>query len=777
MILYYIMKCAKIHPIFPGLYPRNFNKMRMKFLYTLQKEKEFLFLEKSCMIRVQQNAHRALKIEGGKNTMRKFLATLLALVMTLALMVPASWGENKETYQLPDSLAGKTVILHTNDVHGAIDKYAKVAALRDECYDKGAHQVILLDAGDYSQGSPYVSLSKGATALDMMALVGYDVITLGNHEFDYGFPQLMENLKKHQGDFMVACNNLVDDEGELIFAPGGTAPIYADDTYETELFRIAIVGMATPETQTKANPALIKGLTFADKDAFTKAAADQVAALKDADVVICLAHLGVDAESAPYRSTDLYAAVKGIDFIVDGHSHTVMTKGEKGEPIQSTGTAFKNIGVIVIDDASKKIESNSLYEIKEDTAKDATVAAAAKTIVDRVNAEYGVVFAKSEVTLNGAKAPNGNRDVETNNGDLITDAMRWKVLQNKDGLTVNEDHVVAITNGGGIRAAIAKGDVTKKDINTVLPFGNTVAVVYVTGEQLLEALEASTFSTPTAVGGFPQVSGINFTIHTGKAYDKNDTTYPESTYYGPKTINRVVINSVNGKEFKANEVYAVVTNNFCAAGGDTYYAFKAASAQFDTGIPLDEAVMEYVTKELKGVIGEQYAAPQGRVTYFNPFKDVKTTSWYFNYMIHLYEAGVISGTSATTYTPDAKLSWAAALKLLLVSHGDLKSEDATGADWSKNTIAKAAELGLVAADLDGTKAISRLEFCQVAAKLNKLAESKTESKFTDCTDGYVMALVDAKVINGMTETTFEPDASLTRAQIAKIIYQLNLIEK
>lgn len=242
--------------------------------------------------------------------------------------------------------------------------------------------------------------------------------------------------------------------------------------------------------------------------------------------------------------------------------------------------------------------------------------------------------------------------------------MRWKVLQNKDGLTVNEDHVVAITNGGGIRAAIAKGDVTKKDINTVLPFGNTVAVVYVTGEQLLEALEASTFSTPTAVGGFPQVSGINFTIHTGKAYDKNDATYPESTYYGPKTINRVVINSVNGKEFKANEVYAVVTNNFCAAGGDTYYAFKAASAQFDTGIPLDEAVMEYVTKELKGVIGEQYAAPQGRITYFNPFKDVKTTSWYFNYMIHLYEDGVISGTSATTYTPDAKLSWAAALKLL-----------------------------------------------------------------------------------------------------------------
>ena len=148
-----------------------------------------------------------------------------------------------------------------------------------------------------------------------------------------------------------------------------------------------------------------------------------------------------------------------------------------------------------------------------------------------------------------------------------------------------------------------------------------------------------------------------------------------------------------------------------------------------------------------------------------------------DFLVNLYEDGVISGTSATTYAPNDTLTWAAALKLLLVSNGDLKAADATGADWSKNVIAKAAELGLVAADLDGAKAISRLEFCQVAAKLNKLAESKTESKFTDCTDGYVMALVDAKVINGMTETTFEPDASLTRAQIAKIIYQLNLIEK
>ncbi len=702
--------------------------------------------------------------------MRKFLSVLLAMAMVLSLTVTGFALEDTAATKEPEvmteeaTMAGKTVILHTNDVHGAVNGYAYIAQLKADYEAKGA-EVILVDAGDYSQGKTYVSVTKGADAVTMMNAAGYDVVTLGNHEFDYGYAQLKENMSKAK--FKVVCADVFNEDGTPIFD--------ASYTYTTKSgVKVGFFGMETPETQTKANPALIKGLTFATGDAFTKAAADQVAALKDADVVICLAHLGIDAESAPYRSTDLYAAVKGIDFIIDGHSHTVMTKGEKGEPIQSTGTAFANIGVIVIDNATKKIESNSLFEIKEDTAKDASVAAAAKTIVDRVDAEYDVVFAKSEVTLNGAKAPNGNRDSETNNGDLITDAMIWKVMQNKEGLTVDADHVVAITNGGGIRAAIKPGDVTKKDINTVLPFGNTVAVIYVTGAELLEALEASTYSLP--VGGFPQVAGINFTLSTAVAYDANAETYPASTYYGPKSINRVVINSINGKEFKADDTYAVVTNNFVAGGGDTYYAFAAATAQFDTGIPLDEAVMEYVTTELKGVIGTQYAAPQGRIL-LNPFKDVKVSSWFGKYVIDLYNDGIINGTSATTYAPNDTLTWAAALKLLLVSHGDLKAADATGADWSKNAIAKAAELGLVAADLDGAKAISRLEFCQVAAKLNKLAESKTESKFTDCTDGYVMALVDAKVISGMTETTFEPAASLTRAQIAKILYQLTLIEK
>ena len=452
--------------------------------------------------------------------MRKFLSVLLAMAMVFSLTVTGFALEDTADTREPEvmteeaTMAGKTVILHSNDVHGAIEGYAYITALKADYEAKGA-EVILVDAGDYSQGEVYVSDTKGLDAVEMMNVTGYDVVTLGNHEFDYGYAQLKENMTK--ADFKVLCANVYGEDGTPIFD--------ANYTYTTKSgVKIGFFGMETPEAQTKANPALIKGLKF---DTDLKAVAEkQLEALKDDDVVIALSHLGVDDSSKPYTSYDLYNAAKGIDFIIDGHSHSVMAKGKNGEPIQSTGTKFANIGVIVIDDATKKIESNSLYEIKEDTAKDAAVAAAAQKIIDRIDKEYGAVFAKSKVELNGAKAPNGNRDGETNNGDLITDAMLWKVMQNKEGLTVNEDHVVAITNGGGIRAAIKVGDVTKKDIKTVLPFGNTIEVIYVTGTELLEALEASTFCVPESIGGFPQVSGISYTISTGAVYDANAETYP-----------------------------------------------------------------------------------------------------------------------------------------------------------------------------------------------------------------------------------------------------------
>ena len=548
--------------------------------------------------------------------MRKALALLLSVVMSLSLLVSTAWAEDPVT----QDLAGKTVILHTNDVHGAIQDYAKVAALKADYEARGA-DVWLVDAGDFSQGSVYVSLNKGADAVTMLNAVGYDFVTLGNHEFDYGAQQLADNLKK--ANFRILCSDVLDADGDPVANAAVTAEV------EESGLKIGFFGLATPETKTKANPALIKGLTFLSGEALYKCAQEDIDWLKgqNVDVIICLTHLGVDKESQPNTSYDLYKNTTGIDFIIDGHSHTVMTKGPNGEPIQSTGTALANVGVIIIDNATKKIEENKLVPIwhtekKDDksvtvydyTKEDAAVAAAAKAIMDPIDAAYGEVFAKSAVDLNGAKAP-GNRTEETNLGDLITDAMMWAIKTKAP--SVDMTNAVAITNGGGIRAAINKGDITKKDINTVLPFGNTLAVVYVKGSELLEALEASTYCTPEAVGGFPQFAGMEVELNIAPKYDKNAKEYPGSEYFGPKSINRITIKSINGKAFDPNATYAVITNNFMAAGGDTYYAFAAAKEQFDTGLPLDEILMEYITTELNGVVGEQYAKPQGRLTIVN----------------------------------------------------------------------------------------------------------------------------------------------------------------
>ena len=543
--------------------------------------------------------------------MRKVLALLLSVVMTLTLLVSSAWADE------PKPLDGKTVILHTNDVHGNIKEYAKVAAMKDDYEAQGA-QVILADAGDYSQGTVYVSLEKGKNAVTMMKAAGYDVATIGNHEFDYGYDQLKTNLES--AAFKVVCANVLQD---------GSPVFDAYTMINKGGVQVAFVGVETPEAQTKANPALIQGLTFLAGNEMYAAVQDQVNAARTAgaDIVIVLAHLGVDSSSEPNTSYDLYKKVSGIDFIIDGHSHTVMIKGPNGEKIQSTGTALANVGAVIIDNATKKIESNQLIPIwhtekvgenevtvYDYTKSDETVANAAKAIIDPIDADYDQKFAESAVDLNGAKAP-GNRTEETNLGDLITDAMMWAIKTKAPD--VDMTNAVAITNGGGIRAAIAKGDITKKDVNTVLPFGNTLAVVYVKGSELLEALEVSTYCTPKSLGGFPQFAGMEVELNTACEYDANDTTYPGSTYFGPKSINRITIKTVNGKAFDKDATYAVITNNFLAAGGDTYYAFAAAQTQFDTGLPLDEILMEYITVELNGVVTDKYAAPQGRLTIVN----------------------------------------------------------------------------------------------------------------------------------------------------------------
>ena len=555
--------------------------------------------------------------------MKKLLALLLALMM--ALTVTAAFADDdwdEATFaahadfrtELAKDYAGKTVILHSNDVHGQIDGYATIAGMRDYFKSLGA-EVILADAGDFSQGSIYVSSNKGAAAIEMMNAAGYDVVTLGNHEFDFSYVQLMENLSK--ATFKTICASItLDETGETIL------PASTIITTESGL-KIGFVGVETPETVTKVNPGLISMITFAAYDKLyesTQKAIDEIRA--DADLVIGLFHLGMDAESKfnAYRSIDTLEKVTGIDMVIDGHSHYQMTAGQNGEPIQSTGTKFANIGVIVIDNETKAIEDHFLIptnlgsKLYTFTHTDESVLATAKEIIAKVDEEYNAVFATTEVLLNGERAP-GNRTEETNLGDLIVDAMVWSVVKEGGIEQVEPNAIVGITNGGGIRATINVGDVTKKDINTVLPFGNTVAVVYVTGAELLEALEASTFCTPESVGGYPQTSGITWTLDTTKAFDQGDVYVldgKESSYFAPKSIKRVTINAINGEPFDINATYAVVTNNFCAAGGDTYNVFFNSSSRFDTGIPMDEAVMAYVTDVLDGKItAEKYGQPRG----------------------------------------------------------------------------------------------------------------------------------------------------------------------
>ena len=548
---------------------------------------------------------------------KKLFSLLLVLALAFTMSATALANEFSDLLPavrtLPRDFSNKVIILHSNDVHGAIDGYACMTQLKNDFLAAGASDVILVDAGDFSQGAPYVSLSKGETAIEMMNAAGYDVVTLGNHEFDYGYAQLMENLKKAEFSTL-CCDVYLTETGEPIL-PASTV-VEAQGG-----LKIGFIGIETPETATKVNPGLITEIDFATFDKLyevTQAAVDEV---KDnCDVVVALSHLGMEPEGAlnGYRSADMLDHVTGIDFTIDGHAHYVMSCDLDGKLIQSTGTKFAYIGVVVIDNETKAVDDYFLLDTSK-LGKDEEVAAKAQEIMDSVDEVYGAPFATSEVVLDGDK-PNV-RTHETNLGDLVADAMVWSVVKEGGIEQVEPNQVVGITNGGGIRVTLQPGDITMSDIKTVLPFGNTVAVIYVTGAEMLEALEASTFCTPETIGGYPQTSGIEWTLDTTKEFDQGEVytlNGKESSYFAPASIQRVTITSVNGEPFDPEAIYAVVTNNFLAAGGDTYNVFNRAYVEgsgFDTGIPMDEAVMQYVTTELEGVISaEMYGETRGYQT-------------------------------------------------------------------------------------------------------------------------------------------------------------------
>ena len=656
--------------------------------------------------------------------MKKLLSVFLALMLVLA-MCGGALADGEAAVQ---DLDGQLVIVHTNDVHGSIDTYAKAAALVDEYEARGA-DVLLVDDGDFSQGSIYVNGSEGANAVALMNAAGYDVATLGNHEFDYGW----ENIAKldEAADFPIVSN--VKHDGEYMLPQ--TVVLTAGD------FKAGFFGLETPETATKAHPAKIQGVTFMSGAELYKYAADQVAALteQDVDYIVCLGHLGI---SGNYSSIDLLKNVEGIDLFIDGHSENTIAEiaaaagvgqdNKVGDTvITSAGSKGDHIGAAILDGDDISISDVVTADY---TKTDATVAAAAEAIKTPIDSEMNEVFAKTEVTLNGERAP-GNRTEETNLGDLVADAILWYAKEQGDA-GVPEENIVAVTNGGGIRATVEAGDITMKDINTVLPFGNTVAYITVKGSVLLEALEASTYSTPEELGAFPQVAGIEFTVDTTKEFDAGEL-YPGSTYYAPASINRVTIESINGKAFDPDATYVVVSNDFTAAGGDTYYAFSV-SESVDTGAAMDTVVVDYITEVLDGVVtAEKYGKPQGRITVIAaeeselPFTDVSTTDWFYEYVLTAYTDKLMDGVSDTTFEPYSNMTRAMLVTMLY--------------------------------RLEGSPEV----------------EGKVSEVFTDCADGqwYSDAVLWASknsVVEGRTETTFDPNAKLTRQEMATILYRYSV---
>ena len=645
---------------------------------------------------------------------KKLSALFLALVMAFSLAIPAgaaNWD---------DDLTGHIVILHTNDVHGAIDNYASVAALKD-AYEAAGAQVLLMDAGDFSQGSTSVNVSEGATAVELMNMAGYDVATTGNHEFDFGYANLKTLMES--AEFPILAADAFTAEGDLAMDGDNL-------TFQLGDVTVGVFGLATPETATKAHPAKLEGVTFLAEDELFACAQEQVDELTAAgcDYIICLGHLGIDAESTGNRSIDLLENVTGIDVFIDGHSHSTQSDiaeetngtGMVGDTVlTSTGTKLESVGVVdIAADGTIDASTLSMEELNatEGFTPDQDIATRVSEINAQIEEDMGQVIGTSEVDLDGVRE--NVRASETNLGDLITDAMLWQAGQD------NEEVDAAITNGGGIRASIAAGDITKKSVNDVLPFGNTLYVVELTGAELLEALEASTYCTPEPVGAFPQVAGIEFTINTGAAYDAGEN-YPGTTYAEPASINRVTILTVGGQAFDVDATYTIVTNDFMAAGGDTYYAFSAAESGYDTGISLDQVVMDYITEELDGTVtAARYGQTANRIHTIS-YNDVTAGDWFTPDVIYVTLTGLMNGT---------------------------------GDGFSPNNN------------------INRAQLVTVLYRMAGEPEVTGENPFTDVPDGQwytdaVLWAAENNITDGTSETTFSPNDALTREQMATFLYR------
>ncbi len=547
---------------------------------------------------------------------RSFPAVMLAIVLLLC-------GCNAKDKTNTDDI----IILYTNDVHCAVDDnigYAGLAAYRKQCEQETPY-VALVDCGDALQGDAIGTVSKGEYPAELMKRAGYDFAVLGNHEFDYGMEQL-DRLMEISGARYLGCNIRYTGESEAAFL----SRLLPYEVVSYGKVKVAFIGVSTPESTVKSVPAY-----FCDENgnyvydfcgesgaALYRCVQENVdACARDgADYVVLLAHLGTDEASSPFTSRELIANTRGIDAVLDGHSHSEipcdMVKNADGENVllSSTGTGLCNIGRLTIT-ANGNIQTGLIGAYPE---ADSEMADCIEDMEAKYEAELTKSVAVSEAALTTA-SDSGMRLVrnrETNLGDFCADAYRF--VSGAD---------IAFVNGGGIRADIPAGEITYEDILSVHPYGNTLCVAKATGQEIQDALEmASRACLPrpddgeNAVGengGFLQVSGLQYTIDT--SVESTVETDEQGNFLScgeQRRVKDVMVLQEDGSytALAPDEIYTVASHNYLIKeGGDGMNIFMDNELTVDEGMLDYEILMTYLTDGLNGTVGDAYALPQERI--------------------------------------------------------------------------------------------------------------------------------------------------------------------
>ena len=512
------------------------------------------------------------------------------------------------------------VILYENDVHCAVEGYARLAGQRDAELQQTPY-VSVVSCGDFAQGNTVGSLTRGEAVVRIMNAVGYDYLTVGNHEFDYTVPQ-MEHLSQMLTAKTLCCNfSRLTADGEQDLYPAYEVKNYGGT-------KVAFVGVATPSTFRSSTPTYFVDddgnllYNFHQHDTYERVqqAVDEARG-KGAKIVIVLSHLGDDPEQAYSRG--LIAATHGIDIVLDGHAHHLLNErlaNYKGDSVTlaSTATKFAYIGRLTIDTDNRL--TNELLPIndchKVNQAVWDTVQAVQQELEARVSAPVGT----SPFALTDRDADNNRlvRQQETNLGDFMADVARY---------TTGAD--IGVCNGGGLRTGLYKETITFGDIVSVWPFNTTMRVVECTGQQLIDALEVGVAALPLENGDFLHVSGLRYTadtrVPTSVIWDEN------RMFDGVGKTRRIVKAEVfvpaDGEAGKLpyeqkGTWQPIDPEATYTIGGQSYIiACSGASGTFAKmrlrpieGEPLNDvdAVCTYI-RAMGGTVSDAYRLPQGRI--------------------------------------------------------------------------------------------------------------------------------------------------------------------